>query len=192
MTTMQLDPQAAVFAREVVNAIDSVVPVVEGFVLGSAALGTFDPATSDLDLTVVLVEPLGARRDELVHRVRDLRPPFRDLELVLYVAGSQPPEVELNFDHGEERSDENSFWFVLDAALGQEHALPVLGRHEWSELFDSVGPERVEAAMRESLAWAEQAPAHNRFARLHAIRARHYLEDGVWISKTEAREEAAG
>lgn len=192
MTTMQLDPQAAVFAREVVNAIDSVVPVVEGFVLGSAALGTFDPATSDLDLTVVLVEPLGARRDELVHRVRNLRPPFRDLELVAYVAGSEPPDVELNFDHGEERSDENSFWFVLDAALGQEHALPVLGRHEWSELFDSVGPERVEAAMRESLAWAEQAPADNRFARLHAIRARHYLENGVWISKAEAREEAAG
>jgi len=68
----------------------------------------------------------------------------------------------------------------------------VLGRQEWSELFDSVGPERVEAAMRESLAWAEQAPADNRFARLHAIRARHYLEDGVWISKAEAREEAAG
>ena len=64
------------------------------------------------------------------------------------------------------------------------------GRHEWSELFDPVGPERVEAAMRESLAWAEQAPAENEFARLHAIRARRYLEDGVWMSKAEAREEA--
>jgi len=81
---------------------------------------------------------------------------------------------------------------VAGLAAPLEPRVDGLGRHEWSELFDSVGPERVEAAMRESLAWADQAPADNRFARLHAIRARHYLEDGVWISKTEAREEAAG
>ena len=192
MRTVELDPQAAVFGREVVGAVDAVVPVVEGFVLGSAALGSFDAATSDLDLTVVLAEPLGGRREQVVRRLRDLELPFRDLELAAYVAGSQPPDVELNVDHGEERPDEHSFWFVLDAALAQEHARPVLGRHEWSELFDPVGPERVEAAMRESLAWAEQAPAENEFARLHAIRARHYLEDGVWISKSEAREEAGG
>lgn len=190
MTVAQLDPQARTFAVEVVEAIDAVVPVVEGFVLGSAALGRFDPATSDLDLTVVLAEPPGERREELVRRLRDLEVPFRDLELVAYVAGSQPPELELNFDHGRERPDENRFWFVLDAALGQEHALPLLGRHEWSELFAPVGPERVEAAMRESLAWAEHEPADNAFARLHAVRARRYLEDGVWISKAQAREEA--
>lgn len=190
MTAVQLDPQAGAFATEVVDAIDEVVPVVEGFVLGSAALGTFDASTSDLDMTVVLAEPLGARREELVRRLRSLELPFRDLELVAYVADSQPPELELNFEHGQERPDENRFWFVLDAALGQEHALPVRGRHEWSELFATVGPERVDAAMRESLAWAEQRSADNGFARLHAIRARRYLEDGVWISKAQAREEA--
>lgn len=191
MMATELDRRAAAFATEVVDAIDAVVPVVEGFVLGSAALGSFDPATSDLDLTVVLAEPLGARREQLVRRLGELELPFRDLELVAYVAGSQPPELELNFDHSRERPDENRFWFVLDAALGQEHALPVLGRHEWNELFDAVEPERVDAAMRESLAWAEQAPAENEFARLHAARARRYLEDGVWISKADAREEAA-
>jgi predicted nucleotidyltransferase len=190
MTVAQLDPRAHAFATEVVDAIDGVVPVVEGFVLGSAALGSFDAATSDLDMTVVLAEPLGARREELLRRLADLEIPFRDLELVAYVAGSQPPDLELNFDHGRERPDENRFWFVLDAALAQEHALPVLGRHDWSELFAPVRPERVEAAMRESLTWAEQAPAENRFARLHAVRARRHLEDGVWISKAQAREEA--
>ncbi len=190
MTVAQLDPRAHAFATEVVDAIDGLVPVVEGFVLGSAALGSFDAATSDLDLTVVLAEPLGARREELLRRLADLDVPFRDLELVAYVVGSQPPDLELNFDHGRERPDENRFWFVLDAALAEEHALPVLGRHTWSELFAPVGRERVEAAMRESLAWAEQAPAENQFARLHAIRARRYLEDGVWISKAQAREEA--
>ena len=190
MTVVQLDPQAGAFATEVVDAIDAVVPVVEGFVLGSAALGTFDAATSDLDLTVVIAEPLGARREELVRRLRELDIPFRDLELVAYVAGSQPPDLELNVDHGQERPDENRFWFVLDAALAQEHAQPVRGRHGWSELFAPVGPDRVEAAMRESLEWAEEASAESDFARLHAIRARRFLEDGVWISKAQAREEA--
>ena len=190
MTTVQLDPRAAVFAREVVEAIDAVVPVVEGFVLGSAALGNFDATTSDLDLTVVLADPLGGRREQVVRRLRDLELPFRDLELAAYVAGSQPPDVELNVNHGEERRGEPGFWFVLDAALAQEHAQPVLGRHEWSQLFDPVEPEGIEAAMRESLAWAEQASADSEFARLHAVRARRYLEDGVWISKAEAREEA--
>jgi predicted nucleotidyltransferase len=186
----QLHPQVAAFARDVVDAIDEVVPVIEGFVLGSAALGAFDASTSDIDMTVVVAEPLGARRAELVRRLAELEIPFRDLELVAYVAGSRPPELELNFDHGQERPDESRFWFVLDAALAEEHALPVLGRHRWNELFGPVGPERVDAAMRESLAWAEQEPAENEFARLHAVRARRYLEDGVWISKTEAREEA--
>ena len=190
MTVAQLDQQAGAFATEVVDTIDAIVPVVEGFVLGSAALGTFDAGTSDLDLTVVLAEPLGDRREELVGRLAELEIPFRDLELVAYVAGSQPPELELNFDHGRERPDEQRFWFVLDAALAQEHAQPVLDRHVWNELFAPVEPGRVDAAMRESLAWAEQASAANEFARLHAVRARHYLEEGVWISKAQAREEA--
>lgn len=188
--TAAIDPQAAAFAREVVDVVDAVAPVVEAFALGSAATGAFDPATSDLDLTLVLERPPGERRQELVDRLRELEPPFRALELVAYVEGAQPPNFELNVDRGEEHPDEERFWFVLDAALGQERGVPVLGRHEWSELFAPVGPERVETAMRESLAWAEREPADNEFARLHAIRARRYLEDGVWMSKAEAREEA--
>jgi predicted nucleotidyltransferase len=191
MTTAQLHPQAAAFAGEVVAAVDAVVPVVEAFALGSAATGAFDPATSDLDLTLVVERPLGDRRAELVHRLRELEQRFRNLELVAYVTGSEPPDYELNVSHGQEQTAEESFWFVLDAALAQEHARPVLGRHEWSELFAPVATERVEAAMRESLGWAERQPPGNTFARLHAIRARRYLEDGVWMSKAEAREEAA-
>jgi predicted nucleotidyltransferase len=188
--TAQLDPQAAAFAREVVEAVDAVVPVVEAFALGSAATGAFDPATSDLDLTVVVGRPLGDRRADLVRRLRELEQRFRNLELVAYVMGSEPPDYELNVSHGQEQTGEERFWFVLDAALGQERGVPLLRKLEWSELFAPVGQDRVEAAMRESLAWAERQPKTNEFARLHAIRARRYLEDGVWLSKAEAREEA--
>ena len=188
--TAQLDPQAAAFAHEVVATVDAVSPVVGAFALGSAATGAFDPATSDLDLTLVVERPLGDRRGELVRRLRELEQRFRNLELVAYVAGSEPPDYELNVSHGEEHTGEERFWFVLDAALGQERGVPVLDSHEWSDLFAPVERDRVEAAMRESLAWAERQPETNEFARLHAIRARRYLEDGVWMSKAEAREEA--
>jgi predicted nucleotidyltransferase len=188
--TAQLHPQAAAFAREVVDTVDALTPVIEAFALGSAATGAFDPATSDLDLTLVVERPLGDRRAELVARLRELEQRFRNLELVAYVAGSEPPDYDLNVSHGQEQTGEERFWFVLDAALGQERGVPVLGRHEWGELFAAVERDRVEAAMRESLAWAERQPATNGFARLHAIRARRYLEDGLWLSKAEAREEA--
>ena len=35
------------YAAEVVDAVDAVVPVAGAYVLGSALLGGFDPATSD-------------------------------------------------------------------------------------------------------------------------------------------------
>ena len=39
--------------------------------------------------------------------------------------------------------------------------------------------------MKQSLAWSAQRPG-DEFAQLNAIRARHYLEHGEWITKAEA------
>jgi Nucleotidyltransferase domain len=184
----RLDPQAGAYAGSVVASIDAIAPVVEGFVLGSAAAGGFDPVTSDLDLVVVLERPLGERREELISRLRELEPPFRDLELVAYVVGSQPPDFELNVNHGEERPDEEPFWFVLDAALAQEHAVPVWGRRPWSDVFEPVPPEDIRKAMQASLDWASRQGPDDEFARGQAERARHYLEHGEWITKKEAEQ----
>ena len=54
MLETHLDERTERYAREVAAAIDSVAPVREAFALGSAAVGGFDPATSDLDLVVVV------------------------------------------------------------------------------------------------------------------------------------------
>lgn len=182
----QLHPHVEAYAAAAAHTAESLVPVLEAFVVGSAAAGGFDPATSDLDLVLVVERPLAERRGELLERLRALGSPFRDVELVVYVAGSRPPDVELNVNAGEERPDEEPFWFVLDAALAQERAVPVLARHDWNDVFEPVEPERVREAMRASLAWAERQPPRDEFARLHAARARHYLEHGEWISKEEA------
>ena len=70
-----LDERTERYAREVAAAIDSVVPVREAFALGSAAVGGFDPATSDLDLVVVVGEPLGESRRHGPHNARQTRSP---------------------------------------------------------------------------------------------------------------------
>lgn len=162
--------------------------VVEAFVIGSAATDAFDPAASDLDMVVVIDEPLDDR-SALVSRLQRLKPPARDLELVVYVRGAQPPRFELNFSGGMERPDEPWFWFVLDAALAQEHALPIRNGRAWLELFDIVSGDEIRAALQDSLAWSERQAPDDEFARLNAIRSRHYLDHEEWLSKREAQQE---
>jgi predicted nucleotidyltransferase len=178
-----LDARTRAFVSDVLTRIDSSVPVLEAFVLGSGAVGGFDPSTSDVDLVVVLDRSLGAERRNIVAQVAELEVPVRDLELVVYVEGKQPPDFELNLNEGEERPNEEPFWFVLDAALAQDQAVPVWGRRRWSEFFARIAPERTREAMKESLDWAERQAPENEFARLHAVRARHFLEHGDWLPK---------
>ena len=55
----------------------------------------------------------------------------------------------------------------------------------WSESFAPLTPAQVREAMKQSLAWSERQP-ENEFAQSNAIRCRHYLEHGEWVSKQEA------
>ena len=185
MALGHLHPRTEAFVEDVVGAIEEHVPIVEAYLVGSGAAGAFDPATSDVDLVVVVERPLGSARRAVVERVGAIRCPVRDLELVLYVEGAEPSDVELNLNHGEERPEAEAFWFVLDAALAAKHALPLRNGIPWGRLFEPVPDERVREAVRESLEWSERRGDH--FARVHAARARHYLEHGEWISKAEAQ-----
>jgi predicted nucleotidyltransferase len=162
------EAQLEAYVGEVVEALGS----VEGaFVLGSALLGGFDPATSDLDLVVVVEPPFD--REAARAALDELPVPFRKLELVVYAVGAKPPAYELNYPDGDGEPD---FWFVLDAAIAQEHIA------EWLELLEPVSAEETRAAAAELLRWAEE-----RGEEVHARRARHYLEHGEWITKKEAR-----
>jgi predicted nucleotidyltransferase len=180
-----LDERTVAFVDDVLAAIDVHAHVLEAFVLGSAALGGFDPATSDLDL-VVVVEEAPRDRGKLLERVSTIARPVRDLELVVYVDGSQPPDFELNVNGGEEHPEASRFWFVIDAALAQERGVPGWRGRAWSEFFERVAPERIRKAMQESLEWSAARPADDDFARANAARARHYLEHAEWITKEEA------
>jgi hypothetical protein len=164
----------AISLEPYVEAVGGVAPVAGAFALGSALLGGFDPATSDLDAVVVVERPLDEdERRAIVRALDELDVPFRKLELVVYARGAKPPAYELNYPDG---PGEPAFWFVLDAAIAQEHAAG------WLELLQAVSDDETRRAAEELLAWAEE-----RAEAVHAARARHYLDHGTWITKEEAR-----
>jgi len=182
----QLTPAAQAYASQVAEAIDGLEAL---YVVGSGALGGFDPQRSDLDLVAVVDRTLdGSEKAAIGKAIGGLHLPVRKLELVVYATGSQPPAFELNLSAGEqgvtEHPGEPAHWFVIDAAFAQEHAVPLHGP-PWSESFAPVTPAQVREAMQQSLAWSEHRP-DDEFARTNAIRARHYLEHGEWITKAEA------
>jgi len=169
------EAQLETYVAEVVDAIRGLAPVGRAFVLGSALLGRFDPATSDVDVVVVVERPLEEEeREAVVAALDELPQPFRKLELVVYAAGAKPPAYELNYPDG---PGEPEFWFVLDAALAQRFAA-----REWGELLQPVSEAETRHAAEELLRWADA-----RGEPVHAARARHYLEHGEWITKEEAR-----
>ncbi|MDX6507016.1 MAG: hypothetical protein QOG06_1660 [Gaiellaceae bacterium] len=179
------EAQLEAYVAEVVETIEGVAPVVGAFIVGSALLGGFDPCTSDLDLVVVVARPLDSLERSAVSQALDeLASPLRKLELVVYAAGAKPPDHELNYPDGE---GEPPHWFVLDAAIAQERAQPFTGR-PWGELLELVTDDEVRQAAQASLDWSLRQPADNEFARRNAVRTRHYLEHGEWITKKEAGE----
>lgn len=68
------------------------------------------------------------------------------------------------------------FWFVIDRAIAEEHAIPLVGP-PWSGVFDPVPRDELLAALDAAL---DEAGA------LNAARAWAWLEDGAWISKPDA------
>ncbi|MFL5921234.1 MAG: hypothetical protein ACJ76O_02745 [Gaiellaceae bacterium] len=179
------EAQLEMYVAEAVDAIEAFgAPVAGAYVLGSALLGGFDPRTSDLDVVVVVARPLEPHERAAVTRALDeLASPVRKLELVVYAAGAKPPAYELNYPDGD---SESPHWFVLDAAIAQELSQPFSGR-QWRELLEPVTEAETRRAAEESLEWSLRQPADDEFARVNAVRARHYLEHGDWITKEEAR-----
>jgi hypothetical protein len=166
------------------------------YLMGSAALGDFDAATSDLDVQAVTTERLaeGERRDLAARLTHAALPvPVRGLEFVLYARDElDPPRPQLNLNTGPrmtERLDlepdpDEWFWFVLDVAIGREPARALAGPPA-AEVFPPVRREHVLEALRASEAWhAEHADPERRF--VAAARARAWRHDGRWRSKREA------
>lgn len=180
--------ELARYLDRLVERLGRVAELEAVYLLGSGALGSWDPGSSDVDVVAVTARSLAIdERRALVEAAESLPVPARKLELVVYPRGGEDWEVNLNT--GERVSFdvalEPPFWFVLDRALAEQHAVPILGP-PWSELFAPVERERVLEALERSLEWHERVEPDACGSLLAACRAWAWLATGEWLSKPTA------
>lgn len=170
------------------------------WLIGSAAMGDFEPGSSDLDVAVIVTEPLSESDRErlaagLSHQA--LPCPARKLELVVYRAGAlSGPTLgafDLNLNTGQGiattvDTDPNGVarhWFVLDLAIAREGGRALVGP-EPAALIAPVPRPVVLEALAESLDWHTRQESASTGAVLAACRAWHFVDTGRWSSKGQA------
>ena len=176
------------YLEQLVAVLWEAAPLEAVYLHGSAALGAYEHGRSDVDVIAVTGRSLSLdERRALAAAVEAVPVPARKLELVVYPRGSD--RWELNLDTGEhvglDPDAEPAFWFVLDRALAEQHAVALLGP-PWAQLFEPEPPEAIEAALEEAEAFPGWDDPRGR--ELTAARARAWRETGRWLSKREAAE----
>jgi hypothetical protein len=198
--------EAAAYLEELVRRVEKAVGdrLVGIWVIGSAALGDFEPRRSDLDVQAIAMEELPpvqltALAAELAHDV--LPCPARGLEFVLYarkgLTDSRGPGFQLNFNTGvdmathlelDARADPR-FWFVIDVAIAREHGVSLVGPPAAS-VWPELPRPAIAGALSEALTWyANRDPVQTFLA---ACRAWAWAVEGFWLSKRDAAEWARG
>lgn len=170
--------------------------------IGGAGAGEFEPASSDIDVAVVVDRPEAAEAavdlaSELSHRSRPV--PARRLELVVYArAGLAGGEFLLNLNTGTDvESAETqprpgeSFWFVLDLAIARGRSRALLGP-PLSELVPEQPRARLAAAALEALDWFAKAEPGAPDTVLNACRSWDWAVTEEWSTKAEAARWARG
>jgi hypothetical protein len=178
--------------------------LVGAWLVGSGALGDFDPLRSDVDVQAASTTRLSRNElrgvaTALSHEV--LPCPGRGLEFVLYardgLCDPQGPAFQLNLNTGRAMRHhegyvpgaEPRFWFVLDVAIARQHARPLTGQHPQA-ILPALSRPMVLAALADALAWYRSQEDHAQ-AVLAACRAWAWAVDERWLSKGDAAAWAA-
>jgi aminoglycoside adenylyltransferase-like protein len=184
----EIPRELAGYLDDLVSRLTAVADLHAVYLLGSAASGDYEHGRSDVDVVAVTAGRLSdAETRALAHAAESLPCPARKLELVVYPLGSD--RHELNLNTGETISfDPNegpAFWFVLDRAIAEQHALALLGP-AWHEVFEPVARQDVLDALEAAHDWQEREEPLGRSSVLNACRAWTWLETGEWTSKSQA------
>ena len=182
---------------------ESLVGVYAG---GSWALGGYEPPDSDLDVAVVIPEPLSDEAaDGLVAALRhEAFPcPARGLELVVYTwesaaSGTTDPGFELNLNTGARltfRADREPqpgerHWFAVDRSVLAAHGIALLGPPA-AEVFAPIAADDLRPVLADVLLWYEREAPESDDAILNAGRALRFAREGVWLPKPALRAWAA-
>jgi aminoglycoside adenylyltransferase-like protein len=194
------DQEVDPYLSELIGRLEGLIGdrLVSAWLVGSGALGDFDPRRSDIDVQAVCsarVSPDELERlaVELSHEV--LPCPALGLEFVLYARDDlddpRGPAFSLNLntgrsiDHhvGYDPDAEPRFWFVLDIAIARQRARRLAGAQP-AQILPHLPDVLVRAALRDALArYRECGGAEAVFA---ACRAWAWAGDQQWRSKGAA------
>jgi len=174
---------------------ESLVGVYAG---GSWALGGYEPPDSDLDVAVVIPEPLSDEAaDGLVAALRhEAFPcPARGLELVVYTwesaaSATTNPGFELNLNTGARltfRADREPqpgerHWFAVDRSVLAAHGIALLGPPA-AQVFAPIAVDDLRPVLADVLLWYEREAPESDDAILNAGRALRIAREGVWLPK---------
>jgi hypothetical protein len=176
------------------------------YVGGSWALGGYERGHSDLDVSVVVGEPLtdeGAEEVVAALRHEAFACPARGLELVVYTAesagaGATEPGFELNLNTGRGltfRADRDPqpgerHWFAIDRSVLSQHGIALFGPPA-ADVFAPIPLEALLPVLAEVLRWYEREALESEDAVLNAGRSLRFAEEGVWLPKPALRSWAA-
>jgi len=182
---------------------ESLVGVYAG---GSWALGGYEPPDSDLDVAVVIPEPLSDEAaDGLVAALRhEAFPcPARGLELVVYTwesaaSATTNPGFELNLNTGARltfRADREPqpgerHWFAVDRSVLAAHGIALLGPPA-AQVFAPIAVDDLRPVLADVLRWYEREAPESDDAILNAGRSLRFVREGVWLPKPALRAWAA-
>lgn len=171
------------------------------WMIGSAAQGAYEHGVSDVDVVAVTRErwPADARQslgESIVHP--HFPCPAVGLEFVWYAAPdleslADPVAFQLNVNGGPKRGSMIAlapdaagphWWAVLDLAAARQSGVALRGP-DAATVIPEIAPERVRAAIVESLAWHDASDAGSPNRVLNEGRLILLIEDGAWVSKPE-------
>ena len=197
------------YLAELVEKLQGILgaSLVGVYVGGSWALGGYEPPDSDLDVAVVIREPLseeGAARLVAAFRHEAFPCPARGLELVVYTresaaSATTDPGFELNLNTGARltsRADREPqpgerHWFAVDRSVLAAHGIALLGPSA-AEVFAPIAADDLRPVLADVLRWYEREAPESDDAILNAGRSLRFVREGVWLPKPALRAWAAG
>ena len=188
------------YLAELVEKLQGILgaSLVGVYVGGSWALGGYEPPDSDLDVAVVIREPLseeGAARLVAAFRHEAFPCPARGLELVVYTresaaSATTDPGFELNLNTGARltsRADREPqpgerHWFAVDRSVLAAHGIALRGPPA-AEVFAPIAADDLRPVLADVLRWYEREAPESDDAVLNAGRSCRFARDGIWLPK---------
>ncbi|MEM8533480.1 MAG: aminoglycoside adenylyltransferase domain-containing protein [Chloroflexota bacterium] len=195
-----LPDDVVVYLTQLVNRLQQhLQPQLVGvYLFGSAAYGDYQPGVSDLDVQAVVTHPLSIAERQTIAELlfhTALPCPARQLEFVCYHQRAVNPanrhsQFEINLNTRAHRdnhltfdlTEESSYWFVLDIAIGYELGYRLCGA-ELTATFAPIPRIWQLEAILDSLTWHSRNEGASINSILNACRGWRYAVTGNWGSK---------